>query len=38
MMMKPQTTVYVHISIDTARKFLEDHIANPAGYKDGGRK
>ena len=33
-----ETTVYVHISIDTARKFLEDHIANPARYKDGGRK
>jgi len=33
-----ETTVYVHISIDIARQFLKNHIANPARYKDGGRK
>jgi len=33
-----ETTVYVHISIDTARQFLEDHIANPVRYRHGGRK
>jgi len=33
-----ETTIYVHISIDTTRQFLENHIANPARYKDGGRR
>ncbi len=33
-----ETTIYVHISIDTARQFIEDHIANPAKYRYGGRK
>ena len=33
-----ETTVYVHISIDTVRQFLKNHIANPARYKDGGHK
>jgi len=27
-----ETTIYVHISIDTAKGFLNDHIANPANY------
>lgn len=27
-----ETTIYVHISIDTAKGFLNDHIANPAKY------
>lgn len=29
-----ETTIYVHISIDTARRFLENHIANPLKYGD----
>jgi len=33
-----ETTIYVHISIDTARRFLENHIANPAKYGHGGRR
>jgi len=28
-----ETTIYVHISIDTAKRFLNDHIANPAKYE-----
>lgn len=28
-----ETTIYVHISIDSAKRFLNDHIANPAKYK-----
>ncbi len=33
-----ETTIYVHISVDTARKFIEDHVANPVKYIHGGRK
>jgi len=33
-----ETTIYVHISVETARKFIEDHIANPAKYGHGGRQ
>ena len=28
-----ETTIYVHISIDTAKHFLNDHMANPAKYE-----
>lgn len=28
-----ETTIYVHISIDGAKHFLNDHIANPKKYK-----
>jgi len=27
-----ETTIYIHISIDLAKQFLEDHIANPEKY------
>lgn len=33
-----ETTIYVHISIETARKFIENHIANPTKYDHGGRQ
>jgi len=28
-----ETTIYVHISIEAARRFLNDHIANPQKYQ-----
>jgi len=31
-----ETTIYVHVSIDTAKRFLNDHIANPAQSQKGG--
>lgn len=33
-----ETTIYVHISIETTRKFLEEHIANPSKYRKGDRR
>ncbi len=31
-----ETMIYIHISIDMAKRFLEDHIANPQKYAQGG--